>query len=138
MISTYRLSAFAARYEQRAYALLRIVGGFMFACHGAQKLFGLFGARSPAVGSQLWVGGAIELVTGALIALGLFTRGAAFLAAGTMAVAYTQYHWKLAFDGWRFLPIVNKGELAALYCFFFLYVVARGAGGLALDRPKRP
>jgi putative oxidoreductase len=127
-----------SRLEGLAYAALRIVAGAMFSCHGMQKILGWFAASArPAVGSQAWIGGLIELACGVLIALGLFTRPAAFLASGTMAVAYIQFHWKLAFAAWKWLPIINKGELAALYCFLFLFIAARGAGVAALDRRFR-
>jgi putative oxidoreductase len=127
-------SRLLSRLEPGAYAAFRIVSGAMFALHGAQKILGWFSSKpGPAFGSQLWLGGMIELVCGVLIAVGLFTRGAAFLASGTMAVAYLQFHWKLSFEGWNVLPIVNKGELAVLYCFAFLFVAARGAGGCAVD-----
>jgi putative oxidoreductase len=127
-----------ARLEAPAYALLRFVAGAMFTCHGLQKILGLYatGAR-PAFGTQSWVGGWIELVGGVLIALGLFTRVAAFLASGTMAVAYFQFHWKLQLGGGKWLPVVNKGELAALYCFVFLFICARGPGIASLDRRLR-
>src|SRR5262245_26993690 len=106
-----------SRLEGRAYVLLRIVAGSMFACHGMQKLFGWFAATvRPAIGSQIWIGGIIELVGGLLIALSLFARAAAFITAGMMAVAYFQFHWKLHMAGWQWLPVVNKGELAVLYC----------------------
>jgi putative oxidoreductase len=132
------LAASAAHLEVPAYAALRIVAGAMFTFHGAQKILGWFAAHpGPAMGTQLWLGGVIELVAGALIALGLFTRAAAFLAAGTMAVAYTQFHWKLDLTNFAWLPIVNKGELAALYCFVFLFVVARGPGAVSVDAARR-
>ena len=135
---TKNLAASAARFEAPAYALLRIVAGAMLSCHGMQKLLGWFTTmHGPKVGSQLWFGGVIELVGGLLIALGLFTRAAAFIAAGMMAVAYFQFHWKLALDAWKWLPIVNKGELAVLYCFVFLFIAARGAGAASLDRAVR-
>lgn len=121
-----------ARLESISYAALRIVAGAMFLFHGIPKLFGVLGAAKP-VGSQLWFGGVIELVAGALIALGLFTRPAALIASGTMAVAYFQFHWKLQFTD-AFLPLVNKGELAALYCFVFLLIAIRGAGVASVDR----
>jgi putative oxidoreductase len=123
------------RVQSLAGAALRIVSGAMFACHGAQKILGVLTppGHQPAVGSQLWVGGIIELVGGILIALGLFTRPVALLASGTMAVAYFQFHWKLAMDGWKFLPVVNGGELAVLYCFVFLVFGLSGAGALSLD-----
>jgi putative oxidoreductase len=130
--------SFGSRFEAPAYTVLRIVSGALFACHGMQKILGWFTtAPPPAVGSQAWIGGWIELVGGLLIALGLLARPAAFLAAGTMAVAYFQFHWKLALTGWKWLPIVNKGELAAVYCFLFLYIAARGAGPVSLDRRLR-
>jgi putative oxidoreductase len=108
----------------------------MFAFHGAQKILGVLAPpdSQPPAWTQVWFGGIIELVGGILIALGLFTRPAALLASGTMAVAYFQFHWKLAMDGWKFLPAVNGGELAVLYCFVFLVFAVSGAGGFSLDR----
>ena len=124
-----------ARFEPACYAALRAVSGALFAFHGAQKLFGWLSTKAPpAVGSQLWVGGVIELIGGALIAIGLFTRVAAFLCSGTMAVAYCQFHWKLALADWQWLPIVNKGELAVLYCFVFLFIWVHGPGIASFDR----
>jgi putative oxidoreductase len=123
-----------ARLETWSFAALRFVAGFMFLWHGAQKLLGVASTKaSPELFSQMWFGGVIELVGGTLIALGLFTRPAAFISAGTMAVAYLQFHWKGALDS-SFLPIVNKGELAALYCFVFLVFAVRGAGPISIDR----
>ena len=95
------------------------------------------GGPSVSVASQLGIGGVIELACGTLVAIGLFARFAAFLASGTMAVAYFQFHWKLATAGYAWLPIVNKGELAVLYCFVFLYVAARGAGTASVDEARR-
>lgn len=123
-----------AKLQNLSYAILRIVAGSLFAFHGAQKLLGVFAAHpGPPVGSQLWIGGLIELVGGALIAVGLFTRIAAFLASGTMAVAYIQFHWKGAM-GAEFFPAVNGGELAVVYCFVFLAIFAHGPGTIAIDR----
>lgn len=122
------------RLENVAYALLRIVSGALFSFHGIQKVFGWLTTKpTPELWSQRWFGGVIELVAGALIALGLFSRPAAFLASGTMAVAYFQFHWKLDL-GTRVFPIVNGGELAAVYCFVFLLIAVRGSGALSLDR----
>jgi putative oxidoreductase len=124
-----------AGMQSFAYALLRIVAGLMLACHGAQKLFGWWGGagHQPPMWTQVWFGGIIELVCGTLVALGLFTRLAALLASGTMAVAYFQFNWKLNMDNNMFLPIMNKGELAALYCFVFFMFALSGAGPHSLD-----
>jgi putative oxidoreductase len=115
-----------------AYALLRVLAGLMFSFHGVQKIFGVFTESHPVVGSQIWVGGIIELVCGAAIAAGALTRWAAFLASGTMAVAYVQFHWKLAL-GARLLPSLNKGELALLYSVLFLFIACRGGGRWSVD-----
>lgn len=123
-----------AKYTDQAYALLRIIAGFMFALHGAQKLFGLLTEMpQPPIGSQTWIGGIIELAGGLLVALGFQTRWAAFLASGTMAVAYFQFHWKFQM-GAAFFPTVNKGELAVLYCFIFLLIACRGGAAWCLDK----
>ena len=114
------------RYSNLCYALLRIVAGVLFACHGAQKLFGVFGGQKQE--GLLQVAGVIEFVGGILIAVGLFTSIVAVIACGEMAVAYFKQH---APGGvW---PIVNKGELAVLYCFIFLYFASRGSGILSVD-----
>jgi putative oxidoreductase len=127
------LSRLLAPFTEVAYALLRIVSGLLFAFHGAQKHLGLF-AKGPApdLGSQMWFGGWIELLGGLLVMLGLFTRCAAFVASGTMAVAYVQFHWDFAFTD-QFFPIVNRGELALLFAFVFLFIACRGPGKLSLD-----
>jgi putative oxidoreductase len=129
---------FAAGLETYAYAALRIVAGALFAFHGAQKILGWHAtSAAPAVGSQIWFGGLIELFGGSLIALGLFARGAAFLASGTMAVAYFQFHWKFALANAMWAPAINKGELAVVYCFVFLFIAARGSGSASLDALRR-
>ena len=122
-----------AKYESQAYALMRIVAGFMFLFHGAQKVLGMLAEMQPAIGSQLWIGGVIELVGGLAIMLGLRTRWAAFICSGEMAVAYFQFHWKFQM-GPAFFPGVNKGELAVLYCFVFLLIACKGAGIWSLDK----
>jgi len=126
------LSRLLTPATEPVYAGLRLLTGLMFAFHGLQKVFGVLSAFQPPVGSQLWLGGVLEIVLGLLIAVGLFTRWAAFLASGEMAVAYTQFHWKLAF-GANFFPGVNKGELAVVYALLFLYIACRGAGTASLD-----
>jgi len=124
---------FLDRHQSLTYVLLRFGSGAMFAAHGAQKVLGLLGANAQPLASQLWFGGLIELVCGALIALGFHTRWAAFLASGTMAVAYIQFHWKLQL-GLDMLPIVNRGELALLYSLVFLYLASRGGVAWCLNK----
>lgn len=120
---------------ETTYALLRIMSGLLFSFHGFQKVLGFHARSQPPVGSQVWIGGVIEIVCGLCIALGFYTRLAAFLASGTMAVAYTQFHWKLDL-GDRFWPAVNQGELALLYAFLFLFMACRGSGKWALRASK--
>lgn len=127
------------KLESISHTALRIVMGGMFTCHGAQKIFGILHAHDqPAPWTQLWLGGLIELLCGTLVALGLVTRPAAFLASGTMAVAYFQFDWSLqdgpGFADLRFLPIINGGELAVLYCFGFLMFAVSGGGAWSIDR----
>lgn len=122
-----------AKYSNQSYALLRIVSGLLFSFHGMQKVLGLLTEFRPAVGSQIWIGGVLELAGGLAILLGFQTRLAAFLCSGMMAVAYTQFHWKFQF-GAAFWPAVNKGELAVVYCFLFLYLATRGGGTWCLDK----
>ena len=129
------LLAIYTRAEPIVYNALRIIAGAMFMLHGMQKTFGLWlppGMDSAHLSTQLQVGGYIELVTGIMIAFGIGTRAAAFLASGQMAVAYFQFHWKFAFDE-RILPIVNHGDDSVLYCFVFLLFTVRGAGAASLD-----
>jgi len=119
------------RHRPTALAGLRIITGLMFMQHGTQKIFSF---PAEAMGpfqlmSQMGIGGVLELVGGALIVLGLFTRPVAFLMSGMMAVAYFQFH---AMSGGLF-PMVNGGELAALYCWGFLYLVFSGPGAFSVD-----
>jgi len=116
-----------------AYALLRIVSGFMFCFHGMQKILGVLSDHRPPAFSQMWFGGMIELLGGLAVMLGFETRLAAFLCSGEMAVAYFQFHWQFRF-GANFLPVINKGELAVLYCFVFLLIACRGGGKWSLGK----
>jgi putative oxidoreductase len=120
------------RFAPQCYALLRIVAGLLFACHGAQKLFGVLGGPQMALASQMGLAGVIEFVGGLLIAVGFLTGFAAFIASGEMAFAYFQAHTPRG--PW---PIRNGGELAVLYCFLFLYIACRGAGAWGVDRGGR-
>jgi len=123
------MPAFMRQYHGHTYALFRIVIGFLFLWHGMSKLFGI--PTPPPPGAPpfiVYVGGGIELVAGGLVMLGLFTRWAAFIASGEMAVAY----W-LAHGPHALLPIQNQGELAVVYCFAFLFIAAHGPGRWSLD-----
>src|SRR5512138_1777493 len=120
------------KYSNFFYALMRIVTGALFACHGAQKLFGVLGGQKQEA-TLMVAAGVIEFVGGIMIAVGLLTSYAAFVASGEMAYAYFKQH---APGG--FWPIVNRGELAVLYCFVFLFIASRDAGPFSLDRRRRP
>ena len=118
-------------YAPYLYALMRIVFGVLFACHGAQKLFGILGGTPVALVSLRGRAGLIEVVGGLLIAVGFLTRSAALIASGEMAVAYFLAHAPRGF--W---PIQNNGELAMLYCFSFLSIAARGVVAWGLDKAR--
>lgn len=118
------MHAILGRHTDRIYALFRIVIGLLFSCHGMQKLFGALGGEQVPLGSLAGLAGIIELTCGLLVMIGLLTSWAAFLASGTMAVAYFMVHFMKG----GFWPIENHGEAAVLYCFAFLYIAARGAG----------
>ena len=119
-------------YRPHIYTLLRIASGLLFAAHGAQKLFGALGGRPAELVSQMGLAGVIEFIGGLMIALGLFTSPVAFLASSQMAVAYFQAHAPRGM--W---PIMNGGELAALFCFVFLYVAAAGSGKWSIDSIRK-
>ena len=126
-----------ATLEPYLRGALRIVAGFMFSLHGFQKLFGAFGGMGGAGGTATfislpWVAGFLEMVGGLLILVGLFTVPVAFVLSGQMAVGYFMAHFPQGF-----LPIVNRGELAALYCFVFLWLFSAGPGPLSLDAVMR-
>jgi putative oxidoreductase len=123
------------RWQPQLLAILRIVVGLLFVEHALIKLAGFPPGGKPGlqeVGSFLWIAGVIELVTGALVTLGLFTRLAAFIAAGEMAVAYWMVHAKMGF-----YPAVNMGEAAILFCFVFLYLAAAGPGAWSIEGARR-
>jgi putative oxidoreductase len=130
---------FLKPHQEKVYAVLRILAGLMFMAHGLQKIFGLFGGTPPGAPAFIvWGAGTIELVAGALIAIGLFTAPAAFVASGTMAVAFFMGHvLNPDVNPTRsILPIVNRGELAALYCWVFLVMAAKGSGIWSVDAAR--
>src|SRR5262245_3821745 len=127
------MAAFMRNYEGETYALMRIVTGAVFLWHGSQKLFGFpplpEGVEIPAF--VTWIGGPVELFGGILVMLGLFTRWAAFICSGQMAVAYWLAHGTKAL-----LPQMNGGELAVIYCFLFLFISAKGGGRWSMDAAR--
>ena len=128
---------FQATWSPRALGLLRIVAGYLFIAHGTAKILGF--PHVPMFDNlQAWslphIAGILELVGGGMLILGLFTRPAAFVLSGLMAFAYFIGH---APQGTPLIPLLNKGELAALYSFLFLYFAAAGGGSWALDNVIR-
>ena len=123
-----------SRWQPQLLAILRIVFALLYIEHATVKLFGFPPGGQPglqAMGSLLWIAGAIELTAGLLVLLGLFTRLAAFVAAGEMAAAYWMIHAPKSL-----YPAVNMGEAAILFCFVFLYLVAAGPGAWSIDRTR--
>jgi putative oxidoreductase len=122
-----------AALAPKILGIFRFLAGVLFALHGAQKAFGLFGGIPPGVPPFIKYGvGGVEVLGGTLIALGLLTRPAAFFCSGLMSFAYFIGH-----AGNGFWPNVNGGELALLFCWFFLYLSAQGPGAFALDNLRR-
>jgi putative oxidoreductase len=119
---------FLSKHSGTLYSVMRFVTGFIYFCHGAQKLFGAFGGMDVS-GQPLFIAASfIEPICGGMIALGLLTPIAAFIASGEMAVAFFMFHFPSGF--W---PIMNHGEVPVLLCFTFLYIAAHGSGSLSLD-----
>ena len=120
------------RFSPQLYALMRIAAGLLYACHGAQKLFGILGGHHTPLASQMGLAGVIEFFGGLLIAIGFLTGTAAFIASGEMAATFFKAHLPRGV-----VPIQNGGELAVLFCFVFLYIASRGAGVWGVDRASR-
>jgi putative oxidoreductase len=126
---------FVAAWAPRLLSVLRIVAALIFLEHGTQKLLGFpspAGGAGPAALSLLWFAGALELVGGVLLLLGLFTRCVAFILSGEMAFAYFLMHAPR-----NFFPALNGGDAAILYCFVFLYLAAAGGGPWSIDQAMR-
>jgi putative oxidoreductase len=125
---------FLKPHAEKIYALLRIITGALFLLHGMQKVFGMFGGVPPEAPPFIVYGaGGIELVAGALIAVGFFAAPAAFIASGEMAVAFFMGH---VMQSKNINPLENHGELAVFYCWFFLFVAAHGAGIWSVDAAR--
>jgi putative oxidoreductase len=120
---------FLARFAPYLLSALRIAAAFTFMAHGTQKLFAFPGGHRAVLMSLIGLAGVLETFGGALMLVGLFTRPVAFILAGEMAYAYFTQHLPEGF--W---PVQNDGELAVLYCFLWLYVVAAGPGPISIDR----
>ena len=117
-------------WEPRVLSIVRIMVGLLFMEHGTAKLLGFpTAAMAPAMFSLLWFAGVIEMVGGALVAVGLYTRIAAFIMSGEMAIGYFLVHAPR-----NFFPMLNQGDAAVLYCFIFLYFAVAGGGDWSLDR----
>ena len=116
-------------HQEKIYALMRIVTGFLFIWHGAQKLFNFPEVFPYPLSPLMYTAGTIEIIGGGLVMIGLITRPAAFICSGTMAVAYWKAHGMN-----DFFPMLNQGELAAMYCFVFLFIAARGPGIWSIDK----
>lgn len=126
------MEKYLGKYAAEIFAVVRIVVGFMFLMHGTQKLLGWPGDKETVeLMSQMGVAGLIELVGGFLIMIGLFAGWAALICSGEMAVAYFMAH---APQGWN--PMLNNGEKAIFYCFFFLYIAAHGSGIWSVDAQR--
>jgi putative oxidoreductase len=128
------MERFLGQYSPYLYAVMRMVVGFLFACHGAQKLFGAFGGMGPSGGrtalfSLLGLAGIIEFFGGLCVMLGWMTGSVAFIASGMMAAAYFMAHHPNSV--W---PLLNEGEPAVLFCFIFLYMASVGSGVWSIDR----
>lgn len=127
-------SGITANWAPRLRAALRVMAALLYMQHGAQKLFGFPGDKEPVgdLVSLMGLAGVLELFGGLLLVIGLLSRSVAFVLSGMMAVAYFMAHWPQGF-----FPVLNGGELAALYCFVFLYLAAAGPGAFSVDGALR-
>ena len=129
------MDRYLGTFSDHVYAVLRMVSGFLILWHGSQKLLNYPpqmlapGTSNPGLSPLMAFGGTVELVGGLLVMIGLFAGIAGFVVSGMMAVAYFMSHFSTA----AFLPIVNRGELAVIYCFVFLYIASRGSGIWSVD-----
>jgi putative oxidoreductase len=132
-MSAATVEAGLSRYAPIVLSIVRIVIGLIFLEHGTMKLFGFPASdHMPDTFTLAWFAGIIEAFGGLLVALGLFTRAAAFITSGEMAFAYFMAHLPKGF-----FPALNGGDAAILYCFIFLYFVFAGAGPVSLDAKRQ-
>jgi putative oxidoreductase len=122
-----------APFAPYAYAIMRIIVGLLFVCHGGQKIFGWFGGQPVPLASLFGVAGIVEIVLGLLITIGFLAGYAAFIASGEMAVAYFVRHYPKSF--W---PLENQGEPAVLFCFIYLFMATQGSGIWSVDAASAP
>jgi putative oxidoreductase len=118
------------QFSGPVYSIARIVFAFLYLSHGLNWLFGTFGGMQAEFPSQFWFAGVIELVFGSLLLVGLFTRFAAFIASGEMAVAYFIGHVPRG----SYFPIENGGEITVAFCFMFFFMIFHGGGPFSVDR----
>lgn len=143
---TTKIDARLAGYSSPALSIFRIIFGLLFTLHGSMKLFGWpLGEAVPTGTWPFFFAGVIEFVLGLMITLGVFTRIAAFIAAGEMAFAYFYQHWPPLSGGemssfWPYDPQLggNGGEAAIMFCFAFLLLATTGAGAWSIDGRRRP
>ncbi|MCE4224440.1 DoxX family protein [Methylobacterium sp. C25] len=120
-------------WAPRMLSILRIVAALVFMAHGTQKILGFPpSSMNPTMFSLPWIAGILELVGGALLVIGLFSRPVAFILSGEMAVAYFLAHAPKSF-----FPALNGGDAAILFCFVFLYIAVAGPGPLSVDAQRR-
>lgn len=128
------MAFFTKNWEPQLYAIMRIISGYVLLWHGTQKLFGFPPTEMEFTGYMFWLAGPIELIGGVLVMIGLFTGVAGFICAGFAAAAYWMAHGSFdALPGSALLPITNRGDLAVLMCFVYLYISARGGGIWSVD-----
>jgi putative oxidoreductase len=122
-----------SKFADPVYCIMRVILGLLYASHGGQKLFGIPGGGHGVSGLE-FVAGIVELVCGLLITFGLFTRLAAFLASGEMAIAYFVFYcWAVELPAAKFFPIMNGGELPLVLCWVFFFMVFYGSGRWSID-----
>lgn len=122
------MATFMRKFQPQTYALMRIVVGFLIVWHGTEKLFSFPVPPKQVAPFMLYIAGSIDLIGGVLVMVGLFAGWAALILSGLKGMTYWMFHGTTAL-----LPMLNGGELSALYCFIFLYIAAEGSGIWSVD-----